>query len=212
MKKLLTILLAVLLAATVIAGCANNDANTNDDLNTEVNPPVEDATPSEDEMPEVPEMPAEGEIPGEEMPEVSPLAQIVEDIYAIKAPVFDAPVMPVDITDADALKYHTGLDSAEKIKEAIISESMMGAIPYSLVIVQVKDMADTQAVAEEMKTGINTAKWVCVDADDLKVSGKDDIVVLIMISSMPDFAEYITPAQITEAFKEVCGGTLDFEL
>ena len=89
---------------------------------------------------------------------------------------------------------------------------MIGSIPYSLVMVRVNDAADAQTVAQEMKDGIDQRKWVCVEADDMKVSGSGDVVMLIMISSLPDYAESITPAQVTEAFKEVCGGTLDFEL
>ena len=45
------------------------------------------------------------------------------------------------------LKSSTGLDSAEEISEAAVSEAMIGSIPYSMVLVRVKDAANARAVA-----------------------------------------------------------------
>ena len=119
-------------------------------------------------------------------------------------------VMPVEISDADALKMFTGLDSAEGIKEVAVCESMMGSQAYSLVVVKLENAADAKKTAEAMKAGIDQRKWICVEADDIKVSAKGDVVMLIMVDS--EYKESISASSVTDAFKTVCGGSLDFEI
>ena len=101
----------------------------------------------------------------------------------------------------------TGLASSDKVKAAAYSESMMGSQAYSLVVVRVKKSKDAAAVADEMLSGINPAKWICVEADDVRVAAYDDLVMLIMVSS--SFEETVTGKEIVSAFKKVCGGSLD---
>ena len=135
---------------------------------------------------------------------------IIDAINEIEAPEFMFGVIPVEISDADALKMYTGLDSAEGIKEVAVCESMMGSQAYSLVVVKLENADNAKKIAEAMKAGIDRRKWICVEADDLKVSAKGDVVMLIMVDS--EYKESISAASVTEAFKTVCGGTLDFEL
>ena len=87
---------------------------------------------------------------------------------------------------------------------------MMGSQAFSLVVVKLEKGADAKKTAEAMKAGIDQRKWICVEADDIKVSGKDDTVMLIMIDS--EYRESISVEDVTGAFKTVCGGTLDFEI
>ena len=145
-------------------------------------------------------------------PLTDPLEKIAENIYAIKAPQFGPVSIPVDINDTEwSLYSFTGLTSNEGIKEAMASESMIGAIPYSLVLVRVEDCADTKAIAEQMKAGIDQRKWICVEADDLLVSGYCDLIMLVMVGS--EFAaDGITAQAMTDAFEQVCGAELDFTI
>ena len=97
-------------------------------------------------------------------------------------------VIPVDLTDSSedglwALKSYTGLDDAAKITEAAAFEPMMGSLAFSLVLVRVADGADSKAVAESMHSGIDPRKWICVGADDLRVAGAGDVVMLIMVNN-----------------------------
>ena len=176
----------------------------------EVEAPVEGEVeePVEGEVEEEVEAPAEG---GSDVADMS-AADIIGAINAIDAPEFMCDIFPDEVVkaDADAIKYYTGLDSDEGIKDIKVHESIMGSQAYSLVVVKVEDAANAKAVAEAMKAGIDQRKWMCVEADDLKVSGKGDTVMLIMVDS--EYAESITAAGVTEAFKTVCGGSLDFEL
>ena len=120
-------------------------------------------------------------------------------------------VIPVDLTDSSedglwALKSYTGLDSAEKISEAAAFEPMMGSLAFSMVLVRVADGADAKSVAESMKSGIDTRKWICVEADDLKVAGFGDVVMLIMVNSDSS----MTAQSFVDAFAKVAGFQPEF--
>ncbi len=132
-------------------------------------------------------------------------AEIIEKIYG-KFPVADLPLgtIEIDLADPDALMMFTGLSSADKISAAAASESMMGAQAYSLVVVKVKDAKDAEAVATEMMNGTDQRKWICVEADDLRVAAAGDTVVLMMIGSA--HADVATAKDIIDAFGAVAGG------
>lgn len=140
------------------------------------------------------------------------LEDILNSIYEQTAPEFGVMTMPVDLADPDAVPYMTGLtaDQASMVKEAIVSESMMGSQAYSLVLVRVNNTADINTVAEAMKNGIDTRKWICVEADDLAVAASGDVVMLIMVSS--EYASAITADSVVAAFKQTAGGSLSVEL
>ena len=279
MKKLLIILAALLVAASVATGCTNkpNDAdnndqneivtpgddnntedkeeednqvtdpdadketdtdtdsdaeqdetNTDDDKETENQPSTDDNSGNgnteqpeqpENPSPENPNLPSDNNTQtpdtptdnGGETETVDLSTKTLSDMIYEKKPVeISVMTSSVDLTNADMLKYNTGLDSADKIKEAAVSEAMIGSQAYSLVLVRVNDSADAADVAQSMKDGINTAKWICVQADDLKVSAYNDLVLLIMVDSQ--LSDTVTSAEITDAFKEICGGTLSVEL
>ena len=120
-------------------------------------------------------------------------------------------VIPVDLTDSSedglwALKSYTGLDSAEKITEAAAFEPMMGSLAFSMVLVRTAEGADSKAVAEAMKSGIDTRKWICVEANDLKVAGFGDVVMLIMVNSDSG----MTAQSFVDAFAKVAGFEAEF--
>ena len=120
-------------------------------------------------------------------------------------------VIPVDLTDSSedglwALKSYTGLDDAAKITEAAAFEPMMGSMAFSMVMVRTAEGADSKAVAEAMKSGIDPRKWICVEADDLKVAGFGDVVMLIMVNSDGG----MTAQSFVDAFATVAGFQPEF--
>lgn len=123
-------------------------------------------------------------------------------------------VMPVDLTDTSedglwAIKYYTGLDNADQIKEAAVYEPMMGSIAFSMVMVRVNETGVVaQDVAEAMKAGIDQRKWICVEADDLLVAGYGDVVMLIMVASDSG----MTAEGFVNAFASICPAELDFTI
>ena len=78
------------------------------------------------------------------------------------------------------------------------------------MVVRVSDSANAASVAKSMKDGINPRKWVCVEADDIKAATYGDLVVFFMVDS--DFSDTVTASDIMNAFKSICGGTLDSEV
>ena len=75
-----------------------------------------------------------------------------------------------------------------------------------MVLVRVAEGADAKAVAESMKSGIDTRKWICVEADDLKVAGFGDVVMLIMVNSDSG----MTAQSFVDAFAKVAGFAPEF--
>jgi len=97
----------------------------------------------------------------------TPLAGTMEE-NALKimeiAPVeFMGGCIPVDLADADSVKYFTGLSDGTKITDAAVYESMMGSQAFSLVLVRTAEGADAKAVAQEMTDNIDTLMLIMLD-------------------------------------------------
>lgn len=184
MKKLLSALLALCVLLS-FAGCTGNtttptDAATNAPTDAPTDAPTNSTAQS--------------------LPELS------DTITAGAAVDFVTMQQPIDVTDASetglsSLKYFTGLDSNQGLKDALATEAAIGSIPFSLVLVQVEDAANAKTVAEAMKKGIDQRKWVCVEADDLQVAGCGDVVMLVMIGS--DYE--ISTDVFVDTFRTACG-------
>lgn len=183
MKKFTVLALVLTLVLSAFAGCGGNAA-------PETEAPTEAAVSVEGTMEEL-------------------LNKIIE-----KQPVeFMGGTIPVDLTDTSedglwAVKYYTGLDSTENITEVGVYEPMMGSIAFSMVMVRAKDSLGLKSLAESMKAGIDTRKWICVEADDLQVVGYGDVVMLIMVDSNTG----MTSQAFVDAFAAVCGAELDFAI
>lgn len=126
------------------------------------------------------------------------LEEVVNKIYEHKTPEFMFGTIPVDLEDEYAPKTYLGLDDLSNIKEAVVSEAMIGSIAYSLVLARVNDTAKAQETAEAMKAGIDTRKWICVEADDVKTAVIGDIVLYVMISS--ELADSYTAQDVVDGF------------
>jgi len=232
MKKLIALLLAALMLVSLLTACAkpeNDEPLPEDTENEETEEPKEEETPEEDPtldepatMPEDPTMDQPATMP--EMgvtpdmgvtPEVGEptvdegLQTLMTDIYAIQAPEFMTMEMPVNLSNPDDLYYFTGLTDASLITSALVSESAMGSQAYSLVLVRAADASKLSEIADAMESGIDTRKWICVEADDLRVVGAGDVVMLIMVESA--FADTITADGMVDAFVQAIGLDLDVE-
>lgn len=206
------------------------DAGKKDDTKPEVKPETKPNKPSETEQPEIPEVPAPDaglpETKPEAKPETKPdnagsndasvdlsgktAAEIISMIYEKKPVDLDLETDTLDLSDADAVKLIAGLSSTDGIKEIAVSEPMMGSQAYSMVLVRVSDSANAASVAQTMKDNIDPRKWICVEADDIKAASKGDLALFFMVDS--EFADTVTASEIMEAFKSVCGGSLDSEI
>lgn len=196
MKKLIAMLLALAMVFAMTA-CGATE-------NKETEPATEATTEATEEVTEEATEEVTEEIAEDEEPvmELSAMETLLNSIIEIQPVEFMGMTVPVDLADADAVKYFTGLDSAESIKEAAVFEPMMGSIAFSMVAVQVAEGADAEAVAEAMKNGIDTRKWICVEANDLMVSTSNDVALLIMVDSNNG----LTAQSFVDAFNTVVAG------
>lgn len=133
-------------------------------------------------------------------------AEIIEQIYS-NHKTFELSVLTrdIDLSDANDVLYNTGLESGDKLSAASVSEAMLGQA-YSLLIARVKDGADAPQVARDIYDKVDTAKWICVDADTKTAAYCGDVVMFFMVNSQ--FADSVSVDTMMEAFKAVCGGNV----
>ena len=191
MKKLI----AMLLALAMVFGMAACGATEN----KETEPATEAATEATEAVTEgVTEEATEEDA----VIELSAMETLLNAIVEIQPVEFMGMAMPVDLADVDAVKYFTGLASAESVQEAAVFEPMIGSIAFSMVAVQVAEGADAEAVAEAMKAGIDTRKWICVEANDLLTATSGDIALLVMVDSNNG----LTAQSFIDTFQTVVAG------
>lgn len=186
MKKFLAIILTTVMTMSMLTACGDNKE-----------PVATTETPQTTE-----EQKAENALADKS------LESILEEIYKEKMPEFPLMSQVVDLADEGSVKYYTGLtaDDSSKIKEALASEPAMGSQAYSLVLLRLNDEKDAEDIAAKVKAGVDPRKWICVEADDIRVCASGDVVMFVMISTT--FADSITATQLTDAFTNVAGGSL----
>lgn len=180
MKKLT--LTVALLAALALTACGNKPAEAAPSTTPDIDAP---ATTPEEGMEIDPEFGVDPEEPTRPEPDAE-LSGLIDSIYAVHpVDVMMLETTAVDLTDADWYPYQTGLDAdqATKVDAAVLSEPGVGSQAYSMVLVCVKDKADTQEIADAMLDGINMRKWVCVAANKARVVTFDDKVLFVMADS-----------------------------
>ncbi len=120
------------------------------------------------------------------LPEVSSmedLTNLVSKVYdSITAPqiMYNVETRDIDLTDSTIVKSYTGLENGEKLEYAVVSEPMINAQAYSLIMAKVKDGVNANEVAKEMSEKIDTRKWICVTAKQLYATSSGNIVFLVM--------------------------------
>lgn len=149
------------------------------------------------------------------------LTGVVTALYE-KQPVefMVGPAMEIDLTDAYAVKSYLGLGEVVEnengeaapaadvgIKEAVFSESMIGAQAYSLVVARVSDASKLEEIKKAMFEGIDTRKWICVEADQLRVVSCKDLIMLVMVSS--EFAPGVADGMVKAFAEVISGGEVD---
>ena len=139
------------------------------------------------------------------------MEELVNKIIDNRPVEFSGGSIVIDLADTSEdgqwiVKSYTGLEDASVLTDAAAYEPMMSSIAFSLVTVRVAPGADSKAVAESMKSGVDPRKWICVEADDLLVAGCGDVVMLIMVSTTGG----MTAQSFVDAFQSVAGRTCDF--
>ena len=69
-------------------------------------------------------------------------------------------------------------------KEAVVSEPPMSSIPHSVVLIRLNDAKDASKVVADIKANANPRKWFCVEAENVIVKSRGDLVILIMSNEL----------------------------
>ena len=112
------------------------------------------------------------------------LEELMAKVYA-GIPDEEKPMMLGNIVvDSENVEYYLGTADIE-YEEALASESGIGSIAHSVVLVRVKDGADVETVKSKIKENVNPRKWICVgvEEDQVIVKNKGNLVILIMAQS-----------------------------
>lgn len=111
------------------------------------------------------------------------LEEIMDKVYAT-VPEDQKPMMlmNVEVTE-DNVEMYLGTSDIE-FEEALASESATGSIAHSVVLVRVKDNANVEQIKEKIEDSINPRKWICVEAEEVEVESKGNLIILIMSSEV----------------------------
>ena len=108
-------------------------------------------------------------------------------------------------TSLDSLKSYTGLSDSSNVEFAVVSEPLMNAQAYSLVVLKVKDVSKIESMKQEMYDNIDMAKWICVSAEKLYITNSDNIIFMVMASD-----DWATP--VYNGFKKYVNNNIGKEL
>ncbi len=129
------------------------------------------------------------------------LINVVKKVYdGVKVDLYNVENREIDLSDANMVKSYTGLENGENFEYAVVSEPMINAQAYSLVIAKVKDGVNANQVAKEMSEKVDTRKWICVMAEQLYATNSGDIVFLVMTDEEKANGVF-------ESFKSLAGKT-----
>lgn len=71
-----------------------------------------------------------------------------------------------------------------EFESALASESMVGSIAHSIILVRAKENQDIEALKKQIEDNINPNKWVCVTAENVVVKNKGDLILVIMTNEL----------------------------
>lgn len=118
-------------------------------------------------------------------------------------------------SSTESFKYYTGLSDSSNVEFFVVSEPLMNAQAYSLVVLKVKDTSKIETMKQEMYNNINMAKWLCVSAEKLYITNSDDIIFMVMASDnwatpvYNGFKKFVNN-NIGKELTKTEGGNLDF--
>lgn len=95
---------------------------------------------------------------------------------------------PALMTTAITTENQEWFLGAEKLdyKEAIASEPMISAIAYSVCLIRMNEGADIEAAKQAIKSGVNPAKWICVQVDpaNVVIDSAGDVIIVVMSNNL----------------------------
>ena len=131
---------------------------------------------------------------------------MIDKVYKdAKVELPDLETNEIDIADSYQLSSFTGLESNDNIDFVVVSEPLMNAQAYSLIVVKLKDKSNVEDIKKEMYDNIRMDKWICVSAEKLYITNYDNIIFAIMSSD-----DWATP--VYDSFKNYVDNNIGKEL
>ena len=110
------------------------------------------------------------------------LEEIMTKVYA-SVPEDDRP-MALTNTEVTEENIEGFLGTSDIEYDSILaSESMIGSIAHSVVLIRTKENADIDAIKTKIKENINPRKWICVgvEPEDVIIENKGNLIIVIVI-------------------------------
>lgn len=110
------------------------------------------------------------------------LEEIMTKVYA-DIPEDERPMMLMNTeVNEENIEYYLGTTDIE-YDSALASESGVGSIAHSVVLLRTKDNADIENIKTTIRENVDPRKWICVgvEEDDVIVKNKGNLVILIMV-------------------------------
>ena len=93
------------------------------------------------------------------------------------------PMLMTTTLDDETFESFTFVKNVD-YKEAVVSEPPMSSIPHSVVLIRLNDAKDASKVVADIKANANPRKWFCVEAENVIVKSRGDLVILIMSNEL----------------------------
>lgn len=88
----------------------------------------------------------------------------------------------IEITNENVENY-LGTNDIE-FESALASESMVGSIAHSVILIRAKENQDIEALKAKIEANINPNKWICVTAENVIVKNKGNLILVIMSNEL----------------------------
>lgn len=109
------------------------------------------------------------------------LDEIMDKVYdGIKEEELPAMIMRTELSSENA-QWYIGTTEID-YEEGLASESGIGSIPHSVVLLRMKDGADVEAAKEKIKSSIDPRKWICVgvEEDEVIVESIGNLILVVL--------------------------------
>ena len=111
------------------------------------------------------------------------LEEIMDKLYeGISEDELPMGLSNIEITSENVEGY-LGTSDIE-FESALASESMVGSIAHSIILVRAKENQDIEALKKQIEDSINPNKWVCVTAENVVVKNKGNLILVIMTNEL----------------------------
>lgn len=106
------------------------------------------------------------------------LQEIYDDF--MKDVTAELPMLAQQKVPNGSYEYYFGIKKPSSAKESLVSEPMVGSIPFAVTLLKVDPSADANALAKEIKAKVDPRRWICVEASYVETAVKGNVILLVL--------------------------------